>query len=72
MKATELNVLENALKWCRQGKQPWLCTIVKTIGSSPRPPGSMLVTLAGSKSPIEISVALMAELIKLRTVPSSA
>ncbi|MFV8817199.1 XdhC family protein [Haliea sp. E17] len=49
MHTVELEVLQRATDWCRRGHRPWLCTIVKTIGSSPRPPGSMLVTLDGSE-----------------------
>ncbi len=49
MHTMELDVLERSTRWCQQGKQPWLCTIVGTIGSSPRPPGSMLATVDGSE-----------------------
>lgn len=38
-------VLTQAKKWCLDGLTPWLCTIVKTVGSSPRPIGSMLTCL---------------------------
>jgi len=47
MHTVELDVLRRSTDWCRQGQRPWLCTIVRTIGSSPRPPGSMLVTRDG-------------------------
>jgi xanthine dehydrogenase accessory factor len=48
-------VLNQLLKWLRRGDQVWLCTIVGTTGSSPRPLGSMLVVnqhgeIAGSLS----------------------
>jgi len=55
VESQEQFVLNQLLKWLRRGDQVWLCTIVGTIGSSPRPPGSMLVVnqlgeIAGSLS----------------------
>ena len=44
MQAVDKEVLEHALEWLEETR-PWLCTIVKTVGSSPRPAGS-LVALA--------------------------
>jgi len=35
-------VLASAREWLLQGQQPWLCTIVRTLGSSPRPVGSIV------------------------------
>lgn len=43
MESQEQFVLGQLLKWLQRGDQVWLCTIVGAIGSSPRPPGSMLV-----------------------------
>jgi len=43
VKSQEQFVLGQLLKWLQRGDQVWLCTIVGTIGSSPRPAGSMLV-----------------------------
>ncbi|MCL5424490.1 MAG: XdhC family protein [Gammaproteobacteria bacterium] len=40
----DLQVIERALKWANQGLTVWLCTVLKTFGSSPREPGAMLVT----------------------------
>ncbi|TVP52068.1 MAG: XdhC family protein [Halomonas sp.] len=40
----DLQVIEHALKWANQGLTVWLCTVLKTFGSSPREPGAMLVT----------------------------
>ncbi|PCF95446.1 XdhC family protein [Vreelandella nigrificans] len=40
----DLQVIERALKWANQGVTVWLCTVLKTFGSSPREPGAMLVT----------------------------
>ena len=43
MNSIDLDVLEQAQQWLTQGLQCHLVTVVKTLGSSPRPPGSMLV-----------------------------
>lgn len=45
MRTLDFEVLQQALKWCRNGENPWLCTIVHSAGSAPRPLGSMLCTL---------------------------
>ncbi|WP_223795378.1 XdhC family protein [Marinobacter sp. F4216] len=37
-----LSVLRDVLGWLEQGEGVWLCTIVQTWGSSPRPEGSWL------------------------------
>lgn len=38
----DLQVLDRAMQWARD--QPiWLCTVLSTYGSSPRPPGAMMV-----------------------------
>ncbi len=42
MQAIDHEVLQHALDWL-EGTQPWLCTIVKTLGSSPRPVGSLVL-----------------------------
>ncbi|WP_417517571.1 XdhC family protein [Marinobacter sp.] len=36
------SVIKDVLLWLEQGRRVWLCTIVKTWGSSPRPAGSWL------------------------------
>lgn len=41
MKAIDHQVLKHALDWLQETR-PWLCTIVKTMGSSPRPAGSVV------------------------------
>jgi len=41
MQATEYEVLQHALDWLPT--QPWLCTIVQAMGSSPRPVGSVML-----------------------------
>jgi xanthine dehydrogenase accessory factor len=42
MHAIEYEVLQHALDWL-EDTRPWLCTIVETVGSSPRPLGSLLL-----------------------------
>jgi xanthine dehydrogenase accessory factor len=41
--ADDIEVLEGALAWLQSGQQIALATVIKTWGSSPRPPGSLLV-----------------------------
>jgi len=47
MQSLDLEVLEQIQRWLSLGKSPWLCTIIQTIGSSPRPVGSMLAYCEG-------------------------
>lgn len=42
MQALDQEVLRHALAWLADTR-PWLCTIVRTLGSSPRPIGSVVV-----------------------------
>ena len=42
MQAIDHDVLAHARDWL-QDTRPWLCTIVGTLGSSPRPVGSVVV-----------------------------
>ena len=41
MQAMDHDVLRHALAWLAETR-PWLCTIVRTLGSSPRPVGSVV------------------------------
>ncbi|NVK41400.1 MAG: XdhC family protein [Oceanospirillaceae bacterium] len=41
MNSIDRQVIESALGWSRSGQPVWLCTVLSTFGSSPRPPGSM-------------------------------
>ncbi|MEO6024218.1 MAG: XdhC family protein [Burkholderiales bacterium] len=55
MHSVDLEVLRQAATWFEQGLSVTLVTVVKTFGSSPRPPGAMLAVcqdgrLAGSVS----------------------
>lgn len=42
MQAIDHEVLQHALDWLGE-TNPWLCTIVQTLGSSPRPVGSLVL-----------------------------
>ncbi|MFT5013879.1 MAG: xanthine dehydrogenase accessory factor [Patiriisocius sp.] len=42
MKNADQLVLGKLVEWVGSGKKSWLCTVVKTWGSSPRPVGSLL------------------------------
>ncbi|MFT5320336.1 MAG: xanthine dehydrogenase accessory factor [Pseudohongiellaceae bacterium] len=42
MNSLDQQVLMQLSDWLKAGKQCWLCTIIKTFGSSPRPVGSLL------------------------------
>ena len=47
MQTQDHDVIQHCRQWLAAGERPWLCTIVKTLGSSPRPVGSMLATVNG-------------------------
>jgi len=47
MRSQDLDVLTQAQQWLNAGERPWLCTVVQTIGSSPRPAGSLLAVCNG-------------------------
>lgn len=49
MKAIEQDVLQHIIQWLQSGSSAWLCTIVGTVGSSPRPVGSLLACNAGGE-----------------------
>ena len=64
----DLEVLESLLAWSRHLGRAWLCTITRTVGSSPRPPGSMMAcsgagNVMGSLSGGCVEEDLIAELI---------
>ena len=42
MNSLDQQVVEQLSDWLESGKQCWLCTIIDTFGSSPRPVGSLL------------------------------
>ena len=41
MQLTDLNVLSGVRQWIAEGESFWLCTIIGTYGSAPRPCGSL-------------------------------
>ncbi len=43
MQSLDLDVLERARDWRREGRRVWLLTVAQTFGASPRPPGSLAV-----------------------------
>jgi xanthine dehydrogenase accessory factor len=45
---TDLEILQKASDWLHQRHEVLLVTVLKTWGSSPRPPGSMMIVRAGS------------------------
>ncbi len=48
MQSSQQHIITHISQWLDQGKPAWLCTILKTWGSSPRPIGSMMAcTLDG-------------------------
>ncbi len=49
MQNADHQVLSSLRDWVRAGETAWLCTVVKTWGSSPRPVGSLLACSASGK-----------------------
>jgi len=48
MQSSQQQIISRVEKWLQSSKQVWLCTILKTWGSSPRPIGAMMAcTLDG-------------------------
>ncbi|WNC73914.1 XdhC family protein [Thalassotalea psychrophila] len=44
MQLTDINVITKAQQWLSENRTIWLCTILKTYGSAPRPIGSIFLT----------------------------
>jgi len=42
MQTLDHDVLHRLAAWLAEGRAPWLCTIVRTVGASPRPVGSIV------------------------------
>jgi xanthine dehydrogenase accessory factor len=49
MQHLDLQVIEQAQAWAREGETLWLCTVLATFGSSPREPGTWLVALSDGR-----------------------
>ncbi|UJF16846.1 XdhC family protein [Vibrio sp. SS-MA-C1-2] len=41
MQLTDINLLSGLQKWLAEGEEFWLCTVLATYGSAPRPQGSL-------------------------------
>lgn len=39
----DIEILNSAIRWLKQGQSVWLCTVIATWGSAPRSPGAMMV-----------------------------
>jgi len=39
----DLQVIRQVMDWLGSGERVWLCTVIASFGSSPRPPGALLV-----------------------------
>lgn len=50
MSSGQLEVLRQSLAWLAQGKSIWLCSIVATYGSAPRPLGALFATDGSRRS----------------------
>ena len=50
MQSQDLDVLRQALQWVSTGRAAWLCTVVATQGSSPRPVGTILACDTSGKA----------------------
>lgn len=38
----DIDILNHAIRWLKQGQPIWLCTVIATWGSAPRSPGAMM------------------------------
>jgi len=46
MRSADLRILQTARRWA-ETLPIWLCTLLRTYGSSPRPPAAMMVITGG-------------------------
>lgn len=46
----DLQVIQQAIAWLSTGQPVWLCTVIASFGSSPRPPGALLVANGAGES----------------------
>lgn len=47
--STDREVLDTAIRWLEAGQRPLLVTVAKTWGSSPRPPGALMLMAADGR-----------------------
>ena len=70
MDSIDVDVIRTALDWLERGRRATLGTVVRTWGSAPRPPGSMMVIrddgqVAGSVSGGCIEGAVITEALEV-------
>jgi xanthine dehydrogenase accessory factor len=46
----DLQVIRQGIEWMATGQPVWLCTVIASFGSSPRPPGALLVARGDGSS----------------------
>ncbi|MDO6443982.1 XdhC family protein [Marinobacter sp. 2_MG-2023] len=66
------SVIKDVLSWLEQGRRVWLCTIVDTWGSSPRPAGSWLAVNDSGQWSGSVSGGCLEEDLLRRTVEEGA
>ncbi|MFP3978858.1 XdhC family protein [Marinobacter sp. KMM 10035] len=66
------SVIQDVLSWLEQGRRVWLCTIVETWGSSPRPAGSWLAVSDAGQWSGSVSGGCLEEDLLRRTVAEGA
>lgn len=49
MKMIDLLVIEDSIKWLKEQKVVWLCTVLHTYGSAPRSPGSLFAAISSGE-----------------------
>lgn len=77
LKATSLtggheSVIRDVLSWLEQDRQVWLCTVVETWGSSPRPAGSWLAVSDSGQWSGSVSGGCLEEDLLRRTAEDGA
>jgi len=68
MHSLDEQVLERVAEWLSAGRKTWLCTIVATYGSSPRPPGSLFACNARGETAGSLSGGCVEEDLIARLV----
>ncbi|WP_291949813.1 XdhC family protein [Marinobacter sp.] len=66
------SVIKDVLSWLEQGRRVWLCTIVETWGSSPRPAGSWLAVSDSGQWSGSVSGGCLEEDLLRRTAQDGA
>lgn len=76
MKTLDITVIEESIQWINNKKPVWLCTVLRTYGSAPRPPGSLFAATScgqytGSLSGGCIEESFLKEIQKQRFLSKS-